>query len=69
MDFEFTSSIYVEECDLEEMVEMCKNGRDPYEAFDIVTCGWDDCDYYMSSCIEDAVVDEINKRLEKEDSQ
>lgn len=66
MEFEFTGSIYVEENDLEEMCRLCKEEElTPEKAFDVVSMGWDDCDYYVSSYIEDDVVKEIKRRLKE----
>lgn len=64
MDFEFTGSIYVEENDLQRMCELCRDeGLTPLQAFGRVSICWDDCDYYLSDYIQDAVVKEIERRL------
>lgn len=66
MEFEFTGSIYVEESDLAEMCLLCKEeGYTPLKAFNEVSKGWDDCDYYMADFIEDDVVKEIERRLKE----
>ena len=66
MEFEFTSSIYIEESDLAEMCLLCKEkGYSPRKAFHEVSMGWDDCDYYASELIADDVVKEIERRLKE----
>lgn len=66
MEFEYTSSIYVQENDLVEMCSLCKNkGYSPREAYKEVSTSWDDCDYYASDLIADDVVKEIERRLKE----
>lgn len=66
MEFEYTSSIYVEENDLVQMCLLCKNaGYTPREAFNEVCERWDNCDYYAADFIEDDVIKEIERRLKE----
>lgn len=68
MNFEYTSFIYVDECDLEEIANRVKNGEPFDDVFSDVMAGYDDCDYYNCSLIEDKVFKEIEHRIGK-DSQ
>lgn len=64
MEFEYTSSVYVEPSDLREMYLLCKNkGYTPQEALGYVASGWDDCDFYAVGFVEEQIIEEINRRL------
>jgi len=64
MEFEYTSSFYVEPNDLREMYLLCKNkGYTPQEALNEVSSGWEDCDFYTVGLVEDQIIEEIERRL------
>lgn len=64
MEFEYTSSFYVSESDLNEMVRLCKEKHmSPQDALIDVSAGWDDVDFYCVGAVEDQIIAEINKRL------
>ena len=67
MEFEYSSSFYVNEYDLDEMCRLCRECRySVSEAFQQVSLNWDDCDYY--GCPEEVVSQieaEIARRLIK----
>ena len=64
MEFEYTSSFYVEPSDLREMYLLCKNkGYTPQEALNEVASGWYGWDFYTFELVEDQIIEEINRRL------
>ena len=64
MEFEFTGTFYIAENDLQEMCEMCrKTNCTPQEALNVVSEGWDDCDFYLVGLVEQQIIKEIEKRL------
>lgn len=64
LDFEYTTSFYVEPNDLREMYLLCKNeGYTPQEALNEVASGWDYEDFYTVRFVEDQIIEEINRRL------
>lgn len=65
MEFEFTSSIYVEESDLEEIATRVELGQDFSRVFEDVSMGWEDEDYYRADLIKDNVEKEIMKRIQE----
>lgn len=65
MEFEYTTTILVEESDLEVMCKHVKNGEDFDDVFDDVMSSYDDCDYYASDNIYDQVKEEVEKRIKK----
>jgi hypothetical protein len=65
MEFEFTDTFYVNEVDLEEMCDWCKKGYTPQEALNIVSSDWDDPDFYAVGYVEEQIIAEINRRLNK----
>lgn len=57
MEFKFEGTIYVEDCDLEEMKQLMKTeGMSAEEAFEKVSIEWDDEDYYLSPYIREDVI-------------
>lgn len=66
MEFEFQDSIYVDECDLNEMCNICKKGHPITHAISEVTAGWDDYDWYRVDHIKDQLIKEIKRRLTQE---
>lgn len=66
MDFEYTTSLFVPESDLNEMYSLCRDaGLDIKTAIYSVSAGWDDCDYYVVDNVIDQIVEEIERRLKK----
>lgn len=63
MEFEYTSSIYVNEDDLAEMVNRVKEGELFDDVFYDILAGYDDCDYYNCSLIKNDVRKEIERRI------
>ena len=63
MEFEYTSSIYVMEKDLQSMVNRVKNGELFVDVFYDILAGYDDCDYYNCSLIENQVRMEVERRI------
>ena len=64
MEFEYTSSFYIEPSDLKKMYLLCKNkGYTPQKALNEVASGWDDCDFYTVELVKDQIIEEINRRL------
>lgn len=69
MIFEYTSYINIAECDMDEICNDVKNGRDFADAFDDALCGYDDCDYYHMGDIYDDVEKEIERRIRKSEKE
>lgn len=63
MEFEFTSSVWIEEADLKEMLTLInEKGYDYNTAFHEVALGWDDEEYYDAEYVKDSVIEELKKR-------
>lgn len=69
MLFEYTSYINIAECDMDEICDDVKDGRDFADAFEDVMCGYDDCDYYHMQDIYDDVEKEIERRIKKSEEE
>lgn len=63
MEFEYTSSIYIDEKDMIEMVMRVKNGENFDDVFEDITANFDDCDYYVCFLIKNDVRKEIKRRI------
>ena len=63
MEFEYQSSIWITERDLNEMVEWVRAGEDFCKVFDNIMVGYDDVDYYNCGLIADAVEKEVMRRV------
>jgi hypothetical protein len=63
MEFDYTSTIYIYEKDLEEMVNRVNKGEEFEDVYYDVMAWYDDCDYYNCHLIEDKVRKEIERRL------
>jgi hypothetical protein len=72
MEFEFMNSIYVEDNDLNEMVELAKHYYAEFDqtleesvemACEEVSMGWDDADYYNYSHIAERLEAEVLRRV------
>lgn len=69
MIFEYTSYVNIAECDMDEICDDVKDGRDFTDAFDDIMCGYDDCDYYHMQDIYDDVEKEIERRIKKSEKE
>lgn len=69
MIFEYTSYVNIAECDMDEICDDVKDGRDFADAFDDIMCGYDDCDYYHMQDIYDDVEKEIERRIKKSEKE
>lgn len=67
MEFEYTSSIWVSEKDLDKMAKRVRAGKNFYFVFDSILAGYDDEDYYNRGLIAEAVKSEVMKRVYGED--
>lgn len=57
MEFNLVGSVYVEPVDLREMKRLVEmEGMSAEQAFETVTSGWDDEDYFLAPFIEDDVI-------------
>lgn len=65
MEFEVKTSVWVSEGDIRELCKRIRRGERSDLAFEDIACGWDDCDYYLSSYIEDDVIAEAKRRIEE----
>lgn len=65
MIFEYTSTINIDENDMNRICNDVKNGRDFCDAFDDVMSEYDDCDYYHTEDIYDSVKAEIERRIKE----
>lgn len=63
MEFEYTSSIYIYEEDLEEMANRVKQGGEFSDVYYNIMGGYDDCDYYNCNLVADKVRKEIERRI------
>lgn len=66
MDFEYTSSIWIEEEDLNRMVELVKEGFPFISVFNEIMAHYDDADYYNCGLIGEAVEREVEKRINEQ---
>lgn len=69
MIFKYTSYINVAECDMDEICNDVKNGRDFADAFEDVMSGYDSCDYYHSDDIYESVEKEIERRIKESEKE
>lgn len=69
MIFEYTSMIYIAECDMDKMCNDIKNGRDFDDAFEDVISGYEDCDYYHRGDIYESVEKEIERRIKESEKK
>lgn len=67
MEFEYTSSIWISDGDLNEMTERVRVGEDFHDVFNDIMMGYDDVDYYNCELIAEAVEKEVMKRVNGED--
>lgn len=69
MIFEYTSYINIAECDMDEICNDVKDGRDFADAFEDVMSGYDDCDYYHMGDIYESVEKEIERRIKESEKE
>lgn len=69
MIFEYTSTINIDENDMNRICNDVKNGRDFCDAFDDVMSEYDDCDYYHTEDIYDSVKTEIKRRIKESEKE
>ena len=69
MEFEYTTTIFIDETDLERMCQRVKKGEKFGDVFYDVISGYDDCDYYASDYIYDKVKEEVEKRIKKSEDK
>ena len=66
MDFAFKDYIWVNECDLEEMIKIhLQHNVTLEDAFKEVSDGWDDWDYYKRDDIKKDVIAELERRIKE----
>lgn len=65
MEFEYTTTIFIEESDLETMCKLVRKGEDFCDVFENIISGYDDCDYYASNLVFNQVKEEVEKRIKK----
>ncbi len=65
MEFKYTTTICIEESDLDIMCELVKKGEDFGDVFENIISGYDDYEYYASGFIFDQVKEEIEARVKK----
>ena len=65
MEFEYTSSIIIDEYNMNKICNDVKNGCDFGDAFDDALSSYDDCDYYHMGDIYDSVKKEIERRIKE----
>lgn len=63
MEFEYTSTIYIDEDDLTEMVKRVENGELFDNVFEDILAGYEDVDYYNCYLIKNDVRKEIERRI------
>ncbi len=63
MEFEYTSTIYIDEDDLTEMVKRVENGELFDNVFEDILAGYEDVDYYNCHLIKNDVRKEIERRI------
>lgn len=63
MEFEYQSSIWITDEDLNEMAKRVRAGEDFHRVFHIIMVKYDDKDYYNRGLIADAVEKEVMRRV------
>lgn len=69
MEFEYTSTITIDEIDMDRIYNGVKNGEDFGDVFDDVISEYDDCDYYHMGDIYDDVEKEIERRIKESEKE
>lgn len=67
MDFEYQSSIWISEEELDRMAKRVASGKGFYAVFNAIMACHDDDEYYNSGLIADAVEKEVMKRVNGKD--
>lgn len=68
MEFEYTTSLFIDETDLETMCEHVKKGEDFTDIFDMIISYYDDEIYYASGNVYDQVKEEVEKRIKNSEA-
>ena len=63
MEFEYTSTIYIEKADLNKIVKRVKKGELFDDVFYDVLASYDDCDFYNCHLIKNDVYKEVERRI------
>lgn len=63
MDFNYTTTVHIQENDLCMMCNRVKAGEDFYDVYADIMSGYDDDDWYASQYVEQDVHTEILRRL------
>lgn len=66
MDFEYTATLWIEPSDIEEMLELCRQGYTYEQAIAEISAGWDDVDYYAVDNISSQLIKELERRMKVE---
>lgn len=66
MEFEYTTTLWVEPSAIEEMLELCRQGYTCEQAIAEVSAGWNDVDYYAVDNVSSQLTKELADRLEAE---
>lgn len=66
MEFEYTATLWIEPSDIEEMLELCRQGYTCEQAIAEVSAGWEDVDYCAVNNISSQLAKELECRLEVE---
>lgn len=69
MEFTYTSTIIIDDDDMNRICNEVKGGRDFNDAFEYVISGYDDCDYYHMGDIYDDVKEEIERRIKESEQE
>ena len=69
MEFKYTSSIIIDEYDMNRICDDVRGGKDFSDAFDDALCGYDDSDYYHMGDIYDSVKEEIERRIKESEQE
>lgn len=69
MEFKYTSSIIIDDNDMNRICNEVKSGEDFSDAFDDVMSEYDDCDYYHIDDIYDSVKEEIERRIKESEKE
>lgn len=69
MIFEYTSSVTIDEYDMNKICNDVKSGRDFGDALDDALSSYDDCDYYHIGDIYESVEKEIERRIKESERE
>ena len=69
MEFTYTSTIIIDEYDMNRICDDVKGGKNFCDAFDDAVSSYDDCDYYHMGDIYDSVKEEIERRIKESEKE